>query len=46
MIRDQLNLFAGRQEAIALFENLCKRQVGEPLVFHLFISYNLMERMK
>ena len=38
MIRDQLNLFAGRQEAIALFENLCKRQVGEPWSFLPILS--------
>lgn len=29
MIKDPLNLFAGRQEAIALFEKLCERQGGE-----------------
>jgi len=38
MIRDQLNLFAGRQEAVALFENLCKRQVGEPWSFQPILS--------
>ncbi|MBA2287785.1 MAG: ABC transporter substrate-binding protein [Ktedonobacteraceae bacterium] len=38
MIREQLNLFAGRQEAIALFENLCERQEGEPWSFLPILS--------
>src|SRR5215469_660396 len=38
MIRDQLNLFTGRQEAIALFENLCQRQVGKPWAFLPILS--------
>src|SRR5215469_4025864 len=38
MIRDQLNLFAGRQEAVALFENLCQRQEGEPWSFLPILS--------
>src|SRR5215467_2438119 len=38
MIRDQLNLFAGRQEAIALFENLCERQEGESWSFQPILT--------
>jgi ABC-type branched-subunit amino acid transport system substrate-binding protein len=38
MIKDQLNLFTGRKEAVSLFENLCERQAGEPWSFQPILS--------